>query len=117
MAYDRNFENVLNASKLANIHDHIMNLPNEYSTYLGKAGSSLSGGQKQRIAIARALYKNPQIVIFDEATSQLDVPTERQVFESIKSIKNKITVNFQNSGKQVIDVNHIILEKVNINEN
>ena len=87
-----NFENVLNASKLANIHDHIMNLPNEYSTYLGKAGSSLSGGQKQRIAIARALYKNPQIVIFDEATSQLDVPTERQVFESIKSIKNKITV-------------------------
>ena len=80
------------AAKLANIHDHIISLPNKYDSFLGKGGSRLSGGQKQRIAIARVLYKEPKIIIFDEATSQLDVPTEKTILNSIKGLRDNITI-------------------------
>ena len=85
-------DKVYTVAKLANIHEFIFSLPDKYNSILGKNGSRLSGGQKQRIAIARVLYKNPSIVIFDEATSQLDVPTEKLVFNSIKKVSDKITV-------------------------
>ena len=85
-------DKVYTVAKLANIHEFISSLPDKYNSTLGKNGSRLSGGQKQRIAIARVLYKNPSIVIFDEATSQLDVPTEKLVFNSIKELSEKITV-------------------------
>ena len=85
-------DKVYTVAKLANIHEFIFSLPDKYNSILGKNGSRLSGGQKQRIAIARVLYKNPSIVIFDEATSQLDVPTEKLVFKSIKELSEKITV-------------------------
>ena len=85
-------DKVYTVAKLANIHEFIFSLPDKYNSILGKNGSRLSGGQKQRIAIARVLYKNPSIVIFDEATSQLDVPTEKLVFNSIKELSEKITV-------------------------
>jgi len=87
------YEKVRNAAKLANIDQFITNeLPQRYFTKVGEAGVKLSGGQRQRLGIARALYKDPEILIFDEATSSLDNLTEHQVMNSISKLKNSITI-------------------------
>lgn len=87
------YEKVRNAAKLANIDQFITNeLPQRYFTKVGEAGVKLSGGQRQRLGIARALYKDPEILIFDEATSSLDNLTEHQVMDSISKLKNSITI-------------------------
>ncbi len=81
------------AAKIANLHDFIVNdLPNGYKTKVGERGVRLSGGQCQRIAIARALYRSPKILIFDEATSSLDGVTENAVMDAVVSLRNKITI-------------------------
>ena len=86
-------EDVVDAAKIANAHDFIMELENGYETNIGDRGTKLSGGQRQRLNIARAILKNPPILILDEATSSLDTESERLVQEALdKLMKNRTSV-------------------------
>ncbi len=84
-------EDVIKAAKIANAHDFIMDTPNGYQTVIGEDGAKLSGGQRQRLSIARAVMKNPDILILDEATSALDSHSERQVQEAITNLMSHRT--------------------------
>lgn len=88
---DATKEEVIEAAKLANAHDFIMELPNGYDTDIGQRGIKLSGGQKQRLSIARVFLKNPPILIFDEATSALDNESENIVKESLERLAHNRT--------------------------
>lgn len=86
-------EQVIEAAKIANAHDFIMASEHGYDTYIGDRGGKLSGGQRQRISIARAILKNPPILILDEATSALDTESERLVQEALENLmKNRTTI-------------------------
>ena len=79
-------EAVENAARIANAHEFIMDTPDGYQTTVGDRGSRLSGGQRQRISIARAILKNPPILILDEATSALDTESEKLVQEALEHL-------------------------------
>jgi len=86
-------EEIIEAAKIANAHDFIMDLPNGYNTNIGDSGNKLSGGQKQRLSISRAVLKNPPIMILDEATSALDTESERLVQDALeKMMKNRTSI-------------------------
>jgi len=80
------------AAKLADIHNAILSFPNGYDTVVGERGLKLSGGEKQRVAIARTLLKEPDVMVYDEATSSLDSATERNIQEAIITASNRKTV-------------------------
>jgi subfamily B ATP-binding cassette protein MsbA len=89
---DMKMEDVIKAAKIANAHSFIMEMPQGYDTIIGEKGFRLSGGEKQRLAIARAVYKDPPILILDEATSQLDTQSEILVQEAIDRMMKGRTV-------------------------
>lgn len=93
-----NIQRILELSKQLGIHEFVEKLPNGFETQIGENGAMLSGGQKQRIAIARALYKNPEILLMDEATASLDTNSEQIVKEVID--------NFKSQGKTIIVIAH-----------
>ena len=88
------FDDVVHACKMAEVHQVIEELPQGYQTEIGERGSGLFGGQKQRLAIARALLKQPKILIFDEATSNLDQQTAEHFAKTINALKGQVTMLF-----------------------
>jgi len=92
-SFDATVEQIVEAAKTAEAHDFIQTLPNGYDTIVGERGQKLSGGQRQRIAIARAVLRNPPILILDEATSAVDNETEAAIQKSLDRItKNRTTI-------------------------
>jgi len=87
-----NHTRVREAAEKAQVAQTIKSWPDRYNTLVGERGVKLSGGQRQRIGIARALYKQADVIIFDEATSALDNDTERAVMEAIESLSDELTV-------------------------
>lgn len=90
--FDASMEDIVKAAKNANAHDFISKLPNGYDTHVGEKGMKLSGGEKQRISIARAMLKNPPILVLDEATSALDSESEKLVQDAIERLMKNRTV-------------------------
>lgn len=84
---DATLEEIVDAAKLAQIHDTIMKLPEQYDTIVGQKGVNLSGGQKQRLTIARALVRKPVILLLDDSTSALDIQTEAALLKALKQMK------------------------------
>ena len=84
-------EEIINACKIAQAHEFISSFPDGYKTELGQGGVNLSGGQKQRLAIARALVKQPEILILDDSASALDYVTDSKLRQAIKELGNNIT--------------------------
>jgi len=107
---------VIEAARNANAHDFIVECEKGYQTNIGNLGEKLSGGQKQRISIARAILKNPEILILDEATSSLDSKSEKLVQDAIlKLMKNRTTLVIAHRLSTIIDADKIIvLEKGNV---
>jgi ATP-binding cassette subfamily B protein len=101
---------VIEAAKAANAHDFIMQLPEQYNSYLGEKGVRLSGGQKQRLAIARAILKNPKVLLLDEATSALDAQSEAKVQEALNHLmQGRTTLIIAHRLATILDADKIMV--------
>lgn len=111
-------EDVIEAAKVANAHEFIMQLENGYDTFIGDRGMNLSGGQRQRLSIARAVLKNPPILILDEATSSLDTESEKLVQDALaKIMSNRTSIVIAHRLSTIQDADEIVvLAKGNIVE-
>jgi ATP-binding cassette, subfamily B, bacterial len=107
---DATDDDLAQAAKIAAIHDHIMSLPEGYDTVVGERGYKLSGGEKQRIAIARAVLKNPRILILDEATSALDTTSERLVQAALEPLmKGRTTFAIAHRLSTILAADRIVV--------
>lgn len=107
---DASMEEIITAAKIAKAHDFIMSMPDGYDTVIGERGIGLSGGQKQRIAIARAILKNPKILILDDATSAVDMHTEKEIIEALNNVmKGRTTFIIAHRVSSVKDADEIIM--------
>jgi ATP-binding cassette subfamily B protein len=101
---------VIEAARLARIHDFVMALPDGYATMVGERGLKLSGGEKQRVAIARALLKRPAIMVFDEATSALDTKTEQEIQASLAEVaQGRTTLAIAHRLSTIVDADEILV--------
>jgi ATP-binding cassette subfamily B protein len=103
-------EEVIDAARLAQLHDSIMKMPDGYETKVGERGLKLSGGEKQRVSIARAAVKRPKMYIFDEATSSLDSRTEQDILQNIRAIsRDSTTLIIAHRLSTVVHADNIIV--------
>lgn len=102
-------EMIISACKSAQAHDFIMSFPDGYETDLGQGGVNVSGGQKQRLCIARALVKNPKILILDDSTSAVDTATDKKIRESFKKISGITVIIIAQRISSVMDADKIII--------
>ncbi len=103
-------EEIIEAAKIANAHEFIVDLPDGYDTNIGDSGNKLSGGQKQRLSIARAVLKNPPIMILDEATSALDTESERLVQDALeKMMRNRTSIVIAHRLSTIQKANNIVV--------
>lgn len=107
---DATFEEVVEAAKCAGAHDFIMKLPDAYDTRIGFGYQDLSGGERQRVSIARAILKNPKILILDEATAAMDTATERRIQEALSQlIKGKTTIMIAHRLSTLRDADELVV--------
>lgn len=107
---DASRDEIIQAAKMANIHEFIEGLPEKYETMVGERGLKLSGGEKQRVAIARVILKNPKILIFDEATSALDTHSEQAILKSLSdAAKNHTTLVIAHRLSTIVDADSILV--------
>lgn len=100
------------AIRIANLQDFVENLPLGYKTMMGSGGSGVSGGQKQRVLIARAVYKNPQFIFFDEATSSLDAENEKIIYDNLDGFfKGKTVIKIAHRLSTVKNADQIVVLK------
>ena len=107
---DATMEDVIQAAKVAQLHDHIVTLPNGYDTWVGERGTTLSGGQRQRLSIARSVLLDPPILILDDSTSSVDVETERLIHRAMTAVmKGRTTFVIAHRLSTVQNADHIIV--------
>ena len=103
-------QEIINAAKKAVVHENIVSFKNGYQTILGERGVTLSGGQKQRVSIARAIIKNPKILIFDDCLSAVDTETEERILANLEEIsKNKTTIIISHRVSSAKNADKIII--------
>ena len=107
---DASEEEIIEAARLAQVHDFVLRLPDGYDTMVGERGLKLSGGEKQRVAIARTILKNPRILILDEATSALDTRTEQDIQAALRTVaRNRTSLVIAHRLSTVVEADEILV--------